>query len=98
MDFEIPSRVKPLLARLRDFITAEVMPLEPAFLNREFVDLLPQLATVRDRVRAAGLWAPHMPEQYGGLGLALHEFAHVSEELGRTPLGHYVFNCQPPDI
>lgn len=98
MDFEIPARVKPLLSRLRAFIEAEVLPLEPAFLNGEFVDLLPQLAALRDRVRAAGLWAPHMPEEYGGLGLTLHEFAHVSEELGRSPLGHYVFNCQPPDI
>jgi len=32
------------------------------------------------------------------LGLSLSEFARVSEELGRTPLGHYVFNCQAPDI
>lgn len=98
MDFEIPARVKPLLGRMREFIEAEVLPLESAFLNGEFVDLLPQLAAVRAKVRAAGLWAPHMPESYGGLGLRLHEFAHVSEELGRTPLGHYVFNCQPPDI
>ncbi len=25
------------------------------------------------------------------------EFAHVGEALGRSPLGHYVFNCQAPD-
>jgi alkylation response protein AidB-like acyl-CoA dehydrogenase len=98
MDFEIPSRVKPLVEQLRAFVREEVMPLEPAFLNGEFVDLLPQLAAVRERVRAAGLWAPHMPESYGGLGLSLHEFAYVSEELGRSPLGHYAFNCQAPDI
>ena len=98
MDFEMPARVKPLIGRLRAFIETEVLPLEHAFLNSEFADLLPQLAEVRERVRAAGLWAPHMPESYGGLGLTLHEFAHVSEELGRSPLGHYVFNCQPPDI
>jgi alkylation response protein AidB-like acyl-CoA dehydrogenase len=28
----------------------------------------------------------------------LSEFALVSEELGRTPIGHYLFNCQAPDI
>ena len=33
-----------------------------------------------------------------GLGLTLSEFAVISEELGRSPLGHYVFNCQAPDI
>ena len=98
MDFEIPTRVQPLVRQLRAFIEEHVIPLEPAFLNGHFVDLLPQLAEVRIRVRAAGLWAPHLPERYGGLGLTLHEFAYVSEELGRSPLGHYAFNCQAPDI
>lgn len=32
------------------------------------------------------------------MGLGLLEFARLSEELGRTPLGHYVFNTQAPDI
>ena len=32
------------------------------------------------------------------MGLSLMEFAFVSEELGRTPLGHYCFNCQAPDV
>ena len=45
-----------------------------------------------------GLWAPHLPKEHGGLGLTLSEFALVSEELGRTPIGHYLFNCQAPDI
>lgn len=98
MDFEIPTRVKPLVSQLRAFVEEEVIPLEPAFLNGEFTELLPVLAERRSRARATGLWAPHLPERYGGLGLSLHEFAYVSEELGRSPLGHYVCNCQAPDI
>ena len=98
MDFEIPARVKPLVRQLRAIVEEKVIPLEPAFLNGHFVDLLPQLAEVRAQVRAAGLWAPHLPAHYGGLGLTLLEFAYVSEELGRSPLGHYAFNCQAPDI
>jgi acyl-CoA dehydrogenase len=30
--------------------------------------------------------------------MSLLDFGMVSEELGRSPLGHYVFNCQAPDI
>jgi alkylation response protein AidB-like acyl-CoA dehydrogenase len=45
-----------------------------------------------------GLWTPHLPRELGGLGLGLSAFARVSEELGRSPLGHYVFNCAAPDI
>ena len=86
-----------LLARVRAFLREEVFPLEPEFLGRPFRDLLPALREKRERVKALGLWAPQLPREYGGLGLGLSEFARVSEELGRTPVGHYLFNCQAPD-
>lgn len=92
------DRVRALLPKIREFLRAEVYPLEAEFLSRPFRELLPALAECRGRVKALGLWAPHLPEEYGGPGLSLSEFALVSEELGRTPLGHYVFNCQAPDI
>ena len=38
-----------------------------------------------------------MPRELGGLGLTLVEHGLVSERLGRSPLGHYVFGCQAPD-
>ncbi len=98
MDFTVPANVKSITARVREFITDEVIPLEPAFLNGEFRAMLPILAEKRNQVKAAGLWAPHLPRAYGGMGLSLVEFAHISEELGRSPLGHYLFNCQAPDV
>src|ERR1043166_4325500 len=98
MDFRVSDRVKSLLERGRAFVRAEVLPLEPRFLLGQLAELAPALEEARRRGRAAGLWAPHLPEELGGLGLSLLEFAHVSEELGRTPLGHYALNCQAPDI
>jgi alkylation response protein AidB-like acyl-CoA dehydrogenase len=96
---DLPTdRVRTLLPKIQDFLRAEVYALEADFLRRPFRELLPALKEKRDEVKALGLWAPHLPEEYGGLGLSLSEFALVSEELGRTPLGHYVFNCQAPDI
>lgn len=98
MNFTPPARVQPLVARVREFVEQELFPLEPAFLNQEFSTLVPQLAEKRAQVKAAGLWAPYLPPEYGGLGLPLVEYAFISEELGRSPLGHYVFNCQAPDV
>jgi acyl-CoA dehydrogenase len=86
-----------LLLKIREFLRAEVFPLEREFLRRPFRELLPALKEKRERVKALGLWAPQLPVAYGGLGLKLTEFARVSEELGSTPLGHYLFNCQAPD-
>ena len=87
-----------LLPKIKEFVRSEIYPLERAFLNRPFCELTAELKTKRELVKAQGMWTPHLPKEYGGLGLKLSEFAHVSEELGRSPLGHYVFNCQAPDI
>src|SRR5690349_4866061 len=87
-----------LLDRIKEFVRDEVYPLEAEFLRRPFRELTPALQAKREKVKAMGLWAPHLPVAHGGLGLTLSEFALVSEELGRTPIGHYLFNCQAPDI
>jgi acyl-CoA dehydrogenase len=87
-----------LLDRIKEFLRTNAYPLEPDFLRRPFRDLTPTLNATREKVKALGLWAPHLPKEHGGLGLTLSEFALVSEELGRTPIGHYLFNCQAPDI
>ncbi len=54
--------------------------------------ILPELRRVREKARETGLFAAHMPPEYGGAHLPLTEFAHLSEELGKSPLGHYCFN------
>jgi len=87
-----------VLDRIKEFVRTQVYPLEPEFLRRPFRELTPVLRAKRDEVKSMGLWAPHLPEEHGGLGLTLSEFALVSEELGRTPIGHYLLNCQAPDI
>ena len=86
------------LEKIRAFVRDEVLPLEADYIHRPFRELLPRLQEKRNRVKALGLWAPHLPKALGGLGLSLPEFARVSEALGRTPLGHFLFNCQAPDI
>jgi alkylation response protein AidB-like acyl-CoA dehydrogenase len=92
------QNLEQLLTKIRAFLQEEVYPLEKEFLHRPFKELLPSLQSRRNQIKAAGMWVPHLPKQYGGLDLTLIEFARVSEELGRTPLGHYLFNCQAPDI
>ena len=98
MDFTVPESVQRMIRAIRDFMQTEVYPLEREFLTTSFHEMLPVLEQTRQKARAMGLWAPHVPEKYGGQGLSLLEFAHVSEELGRSPLGHYLCNCQAPDV
>ncbi len=98
MDFSIDPELQATLDRIREFVREEVYPLESQFMSRPFRELLPALNDKRDRVRAMGLWAPSIPKEYGGAGFSFLEFAHISEELGRSPLGYYVFNSQAPDV
>ncbi len=98
MDFTLSEQVTSLRAIARAFVRKEVLPLEPAFLTQGFAAVLPRLRAVREKARETGLFAAHLPAEWGGLGLGLCEFAHLSEELGRSPLGHYAFNVQAPDI
>jgi alkylation response protein AidB-like acyl-CoA dehydrogenase len=94
-----PGRaLEDVLAAVRSFVREELLDLEAELLRGRFRSLLPVLARKRERVKALGLWAPHLPKEHGGLGLSLRDFGRLSEQLGWTPLGHYAFNCQAPDI
>ncbi len=97
MDFAISDRMKAIIEMINEFVDRELIPLEPEFLNRDFRELLPVLREKREMVKKMELWAPNHPREYGGMGLDLVDHGLVSEALGRTPLGHYVFNCQAPD-
>src|SRR6185436_2280799 len=90
--------LSPTLEKIGTFVQEEALPLEADFLHRPFRELLPRLQEKRNKVKALGLWAPNLPKELGGQGFSLPEFARISEALGRTPLGHYLFNCQAPDI
>jgi alkylation response protein AidB-like acyl-CoA dehydrogenase len=97
MDFAIPTAFQPTLDAIDRLIADHVRPAEPDVLGRGFVAAAPVLDALRARVKAAGLWAPQLPRDVGGMGLGLVEHGLVSERLGRSPLGHYVFGCQAPD-
>ena len=97
MDFSLSEKVETAVKMAREFVEKELYPLEPSFGYKSFKEMLPQLKQCREKVKQMGLFSAHIPEEYGGGGMSLVEFAHLSEELGRSFLGHYVFNCQAPD-
>jgi len=97
MNFDPPEAVRPLLDKIERFVTDTVIPAEPAVMERGFAASGALLDELRAKVKAAGMWGPQIPSELGGLGLGLVEHGLVSERLGRSPLGHYVFGAQAPD-
>ncbi|RPH57468.1 acyl-CoA dehydrogenase [bacterium] len=97
MDFDVPDRIRRLAADLRRFLETEVLPVERLVLESGFGACEAELGRLRSRVREMGLLAPHVPRDWGGGGLPFLDFAQLAEVLGRSLIGHYVFNCQAPD-
>lgn len=94
----LTEKVKALLPVYQQFLKEEVYPIELAAVTKSFRESLPLLKTIRAKAKEKKLFAPHLSEKEGGVGLSLVEFAQVSELLGTSPIGHYLFNCQAPDI
>ncbi len=97
MEHAVTDRIETLLPAIGAFLEEAVYPLEEDLREKGFRALLPRLAELHNRVKERGWWCPQIPEAYGGMGLSLAAFACVSEVLGRSPLGHFLFNCQAPD-
>jgi acyl-CoA dehydrogenase len=85
--------------RIRDFVEGEIVPLEadPASFEEHENIRLDLLEEVRAKVKAAGLWAPQMPRERGGLGLNTVGMAACYEEMNRSIFGPVAFNCAAPD-
>jgi len=88
---------KEIKNTIKEFVEKELFSLEPWILDSSWEEKLPKLNELRGKVKKMGLWLPQIPEEYGGLGLTLEQHGEVSEILGASPYGFYVFNCQAPD-
>lgn len=99
IDFNLPPDVEEVRLKVRKFMEEEVRPRERDLL-REEADrgaYVRAIMEMRQKARAQGLWNPHLPPEWGGMGLGPTAMAFVSAEAGRTMLGPFVINAQAPD-
>jgi alkylation response protein AidB-like acyl-CoA dehydrogenase len=94
-DFSIPDRVLSWQANIRSFIDDVVIPREQQAFSQGVDDGLRR--DMQAAARAAGLWAPQVPAEYGGGGFRFDEAAVLLEEAGRSLLGPLALNCAAPD-
>ena len=89
-----PSSVEELRVRTRAFIREIVVPAEPR--PGQALNLAVR-RELQAAARDAGVFAPHVPEEFGGQGLALEHWSTVFQEAGYSPIGPAVLNCMAPD-
>ncbi len=54
-------------------------------------------ASIIEKVKQAGLWAPHLPEEYGGVGLSFLEHAYMNEVLAYAVGAAALFGVVAPN-
>jgi acyl-CoA dehydrogenase len=95
IDFTMPEQVLELRDRVRAFIKEDIEPAESQM--QKTGQWREGIIELRRKARQRGLWLPHMPPEFGGLGLGPLGIAMVSAECGRNRLAPFIVNCQAPD-
>ncbi|MCH8009448.1 MAG: acyl-CoA dehydrogenase family protein [Chloroflexi bacterium] len=100
IDFTLPPEVEDVRLRVRKFMEEEVRPVQDG-LQREEAErgrFIQEIVKLRQRAKDQGLWNPHMPKEWDGMGLSVTAMAFVSAEAARIGgIGPYVLNAQAPD-
>ena len=100
IDFTVTPELEDIRVRVRSFVDDVVKPGEARIGNRDEIeraDYIKILLEMRAAAQDAGLWLPHMPEDWGGMGLGHVELAMVQAEAAKSTYGPWVLNCQAPD-
>ena len=101
IDFTLAPEHEEIRARVRTFIRDTVQPRIKGFDDEEKVtsrhDYLVTILELREEAKRAGLWLPHMPEEWGGMGLGHVELAMVQAEAGKDAPRAVDPQLQAPD-
>ena len=99
IDFSFPEDVEHVRQKVREFCDQIVRPAEKEIEENEGDRkvLVEQVVKMRRTAQEWGLWLPHMPEEYGGMGLGHVAMAAVSAEAAKTRFGPFALNAQAPD-
>jgi acyl-CoA dehydrogenase len=99
IDFTFPPEIDEIRFKVRDFMDTVVRPIEEKADAESWGrdDWVRAIIEMRTAARDAGLWLPHMPEEWGGMGLGHVAMAAVSAEAARTRMGPFALNAQAPD-
>ncbi len=102
-DFSIDPDFADQLDWIREFVKAEVEPLDLAFegfastydkSGAFYQDAIRPLQAV---VKEHGLWSCHLTHEFGGQGYGQVRLAYMNEILGRSQFAPTVFGTQAPD-
>jgi acyl-CoA dehydrogenase len=99
IDFSFPPEIDEIRHKVREFLDEVVRPVEAKADADDWSrdQWISAIIEMRQAAKEWGLWLPHMPEEWGGMGLGHVGMASVSAEAGKTRMGPFALNAQAPD-
>jgi acyl-CoA dehydrogenase len=99
IDFTFPPELDEVRHKVRSFVADVVAPVERTAEEErwEREQWIPAVIEMRKAAKEWGLWLPHMPTEWGGMGLGHVAMASVSAEAARSRMGPFALNAQAPD-
>lgn len=98
LDFTIPADLRDVLDRVRAFVDEEVLPAEAEVVDPEdLAGAWPIIERLRDGARERGIYTPHLPERFGGLGIGVLGMSLINEICGVSMLASLAINAMAPD-
>ena len=103
IDFTLTPELEAIRDRVRTFVVDVIKPAEDVIdglsggASLEGKARIEALIDLRKKAHEADIWLPHMPAEWGGMGLGHVELAMVQAEAAKSHYGPWVFNCHAPD-
>jgi|TARA_B100000953_G_scaffold88248_1_gene72016 acyl-CoA dehydrogenase len=102
----VPDRINEIRGLTATIVNREILPVEnmlwadqrhEGVCEADRAEASSLRDGVRRKVKEAGLWAPHLPEEYGGAGFNFLELAYMKEVLAYAVGASSLFGVQAPN-
>jgi acyl-CoA dehydrogenase len=98
IDFTFPPEVEEIRLKVRSLMDDVVRPEWEGTDQSQRSEVVTTIVKLRKIARDDwGIWLPHMPPEWGGMGLGPTAMAAVSAEAAKVGIGPFVINAQAPD-
>jgi acyl-CoA dehydrogenase len=101
----LDERINDIRMRTAEIVNNDILPNESklwatrrsgeSFAHRN--EVLELRSDIKEKVRKAGLWAPHLPQEYGGMGLDFLAHAYMNEVLAYAVGAASLFGVVAPN-
>jgi acyl-CoA dehydrogenase len=91
------DEINEIRLRTAEIVAKEIIPNENALRAGRAEKRRELFRSIQAKVKQAGLWAPHLPEEYGGMGIGFLKHAYMNEIMAWSPFSSSAFGCQAPN-